>query len=83
MEKEQIGEVLSKPSESRVTETKFRATMNTEQIAIILVDDHEITRSAWRILLENNPRFRVLADCNTDEKAAGIIKELNPDIVLV
>lgn len=57
--------------------------MNLEPIRIILVDDHKIVRESWKVLLENNPRFKVVADCDNGNTAIDYVKELTPDIILV
>lgn len=57
--------------------------MCSEPIRIILVDDHELVRKSWKLLLENNPRFRVIADCDTGNEAIELTRELKPDILLV
>lgn len=57
--------------------------MTTPQIRIILADDHPVIRERWRSLLENNPRFQVVADCENGELAIALAGELMPDILLV
>jgi two-component system invasion response regulator UvrY len=57
--------------------------MSSAQIRIILVDDHKMIRESWRTLLENNPRFKVIADCDNGLSAIGQARELMPDIMLV
>lgn len=57
--------------------------MSNEPIRIILVDDHKIVRESWKILLENNPRFRVIANCDNGYSAIEKAMELSPDIMLV
>lgn len=57
--------------------------MNDDQIRIILVDDHKIVRESWKILLENNPRFRVVGDCDNAQSAVELAKEHLPDIMLI
>lgn len=57
--------------------------MSSELIRIILADDHKIIRESWRVLLENNPRFKVVADCENGELAIRYATELLPDILLV
>lgn len=56
--------------------------MNT-QIRIILADDHKMVRESWKMLLENNPRFKVVADCDNGFSAIDLAKELLPDIILI
>jgi two-component system invasion response regulator UvrY len=51
-------------------------------IKIIIVDDHELVLRSWKELLENNPKFRVVATCLDAAKAFEDIEKLQPDIVL-
>ncbi|MEO7923832.1 MAG: response regulator transcription factor [Chitinophagaceae bacterium] len=57
--------------------------MKNDPIRIILVDDHKIVRESWKALLENNPRFRVIADCDNGADAIAEANRQHPDIVLV
>jgi DNA-binding NarL/FixJ family response regulator len=49
----------------------------------MLVDDHKIVRKSWKSLLENNPRFQVIADCDNGQAAIEQAEKLIPDIMLV
>jgi len=57
--------------------------MTNKPIRIILADDHKIVRESWKALLENNPRFKVVADCDNGTDAIEKAAELLPDIALV
>ncbi len=57
--------------------------MRKEQIRIILVDDHKLVRQSWKMLLENNPRMEVVADCENGTTAIEQAQKLSPDIILV
>jgi len=57
--------------------------MSKEPIRIILVDDHKLVRKSWKTLLENNPRFLVVADCDNGHSAIKQAEDLLPDIMLV
>jgi two-component system, NarL family, invasion response regulator UvrY len=57
--------------------------MSNVPIRIILVDDHKLVRQSWKMLLENNPRFHVIADCDNGESAIKEAQQLVPDIMLV
>jgi two-component system, NarL family, invasion response regulator UvrY len=57
--------------------------MSNEPIRIMLVDDHKIVRKSWKSLLENNPRFTVIADCDNGQSAIEQAEQLIPDIMLV
>lgn len=52
-------------------------------ISIVLADDHKIIRASWKALLENDPRFRVVADCHNGEQALDHVRNLRPDILLI
>lgn len=57
--------------------------MTETQIRIVLADDHQLIRESWRMLLENHPPFRVVADCANGKDAIRCVKENTPDILLV
>jgi len=57
--------------------------MNTAPIRIILVDDHKIVRESWKMLLENNPQFHVIAVYENGKTAVEEVQKHNPDIMLV
>jgi two-component system invasion response regulator UvrY len=57
--------------------------MSSPQIRIIIADDHKMIRESWKELLENNSRFKVIADCKNGEEAVAKARELLPDILLV
>jgi DNA-binding NarL/FixJ family response regulator len=57
--------------------------MNNAPIRIIMVDDHELVRNAWIKVLENNPEFKVVADCDNGQTAIELARDLVPDIMFV
>ncbi len=57
--------------------------MRNEAIRIILVDDHELVRKSWKMLLENNPRLQVVADFKNGQTVIEQVQKLSPDIILV
>jgi two-component system, NarL family, invasion response regulator UvrY len=57
--------------------------MSNSPIRIILVDDHKLVRQSWKMLLENNPRFQIIADFDNGESAIKEARQLVPDIMLV
>jgi len=57
--------------------------MTNTPIRIILVDDHKIVRESWKLLLQHNPRFQVIADCDNGYDAVKHARDLVPDIMLV
>jgi DNA-binding NarL/FixJ family response regulator len=55
----------------------------SKQIRIILVDDHQAIREAWKMLLEFDDRFTVIAQCENGAQAIQQARELLPDIMLM
>lgn len=56
--------------------------MKTNPIRIVIIDDHDLVRKSWKILLENHPRFLVVAEFSTGEKAIDRIRYIHADIIL-
>jgi two-component system invasion response regulator UvrY len=57
--------------------------MTNKKIRILLADDHKMVRESWKTLLENNPRFQVVADSDNGDDAVEKAGQLLPDIALV
>jgi two-component system, NarL family, invasion response regulator UvrY len=57
--------------------------MNLPQIRIILVDDHELVRGSWKLLLKQNTRFSIIAECKNGAEAIEEVLRLEPDIILM
>ena len=53
------------------------------QIRVIIVDDHQQVRETWKLLLEQDKRFIVIAECENGQEAIDIVKQLLPDIILM
>ena len=52
-------------------------------IRILLVDDHDLVRDSWQILLERNPRFKVITSCKLDPTCIELATVHKPDIILL
>ncbi len=57
--------------------------MNNEKIRIMLVDDHRLILESWKILLDNDPRFSIVAECENGIEAIKEATETLPDIILM
>ena len=52
-------------------------------ITIIFVDDHPLIRKAWAFILKHDPRFRLIATCESGEEAIEKSRQLCPDVVIM
>jgi two-component system invasion response regulator UvrY len=57
--------------------------MKSEQIRIVIVDDHPLIRETWKVLLELDKRFIVIAQCSNGAEAIDAAREYTPDIILM
>lgn len=57
--------------------------MTDKPLRIILVDDHAIVRTGYRLLLENDPGIEVIAELENGEQANQQARELNPDVIVM
>jgi two-component system, NarL family, invasion response regulator UvrY len=55
----------------------------TEDISILLVDDHPVVRQGYRRVLENQSDFRVVAEADNAASAYLAFKQYSPDIVVL
>lgn len=54
-----------------------------KKITIIIIDDHTLIRETWSFILNNHPRFTVIAESGSAEEGIELCKELRPDIVMM
>jgi DNA-binding NarL/FixJ family response regulator len=54
-----------------------------EKISILIVDDHKLVREIWSFILNNDPRFRVIAETSSGERSIELARELKPDIIIM
>lgn len=57
--------------------------MLNSHIHFVLVDDHQQVRKALRQLIENNPRYRVIAEYGDGKTALEEAPALKPDVMIV
>lgn len=55
----------------------------TNSIRILLVDDHDLMRESWRMLLDKDDRFAVIGECRNGLEAIQGAQRLRPDIILM
>ena len=54
-----------------------------EKISILIADDHKLIRETWSYILNNDPRFEVVAECGDSEQAVEVASTKRPQIVLM
>ena len=57
--------------------------MSVAQIRIVLADDHTIIRSGLRLLLEQQPDFKVVAEASDGREAVQLVAKHHPDVVIL
>jgi Response regulator containing a CheY-like receiver domain and an HTH DNA-binding domain len=54
-----------------------------EKISVLIADDHKLIRETWSFILNNDPRFQVVAECGDSEQAVEMARNKKPQIVLM
>jgi DNA-binding NarL/FixJ family response regulator len=57
--------------------------MTGQVTRIVVVDDQDVVRAAFEVLLGTQPDFAVVGTAADGERAIGLCRELRPDIVLM
>jgi two-component system invasion response regulator UvrY len=52
-------------------------------ISVLLVDDHAVVRTGFRLLLQSQPQMSVIAEAESGEAACQRYLELQPDVVVM
>lgn len=65
------------PSSRNQTEEGVR------KIRIVIVDDHELMRSALKDLIDDNAQFEVCGEADDVDKALTLLREQSPDLMLI
>lgn len=57
--------------------------MDAPIIRIMLVDNHDLVRASWKMLLQINPRFDLVAEANNGADALELVRLQLPDVIIV
>ena len=58
-------------------------TSPTQMIRVLIVDDHTIVRKGIKALLAETADIQVIAEANNGLEAVRLVKELQPDVILM
>jgi two-component system invasion response regulator UvrY len=61
----------------------IQETNPMKKISLIIIDDHTLIRQTWSFILNNHPRFSVVAELSNAEEGIELCKQLRPDIVMM
>lgn len=56
---------------------------NTNEIRVVLVEDHLLTRIGLRTVLERTPDIKVIGEAENGAIAVELVRQLKPDVVLM
>ena len=57
--------------------------MSENIIKIIIVDDHEMVRKTWKMILQQNEQFNIVCECSGGNEAIEAAQAYKPDIILM
>ena len=57
--------------------------MEHAKIRLVLVDDHQMVRETWRLVLEQDSRIIVIGECSSGAEAIDAAHSLKPDVMLM
>ena len=52
-------------------------------IRVLLVDDHAVVRTGFRLLLQSTGEVTVIGEAESGEAACTVYAELEPDVVVI
>jgi len=54
-----------------------------QPIRLVIVDDHNLMRETWKMVLQRDPRIRVIAECASGDEAIRCAESEKPDVMLM
>jgi two-component system invasion response regulator UvrY len=52
-------------------------------IKVVIADDHQLVREAWKLLLSKDKRLSVVAICENGDEVVQVCRAIQPDVVLM
>jgi DNA-binding NarL/FixJ family response regulator len=62
---------------------QFNCCMQNNSIRVIIVDDHDLVRQTWRMLLHNHHSITVVKECASGSEAICEATSSNPHVILM
>lgn len=57
--------------------------MSRKPLTVLLADDHALVRRGFRLMLEDDPDIKVVAEASDGEEAISLARQLRPDVVVM
>lgn len=57
--------------------------MAKDKIRVVIVDDHQMVRETWKMILQQDERLDIIAECASGSEAIDCASSLLPDIMLM
>ncbi|HZF63198.1 MAG TPA: response regulator transcription factor [Chitinophagaceae bacterium] len=57
--------------------------MEQTQISVVIVDDHEIVRESWKLILDQKTNILIVGECSSGAEAIDAATRLKPDVMLM
>ena len=54
-----------------------------ERIRLVIVDDHDMMRETWKMILQRDPRIEIFRECASGEEAIACAENEEPDVMLM
>lgn len=54
-----------------------------EKIRVIIVDDHQLVRETWKMLLHGREGIEVIQECASGAEVIDLAPSLHPDVILM
>lgn len=75
-------EELSWPSLTCGSPLTFKS-YSMKPIRLVIVDDHDMVRQTWKMVLQRDERINVIAECSSGAEAIACAAENTPDVMLM
>lgn len=57
--------------------------MDQDKIRVIIVDNHQMIRETWKMILQRDERINIIGECGSGAEAIDMADLLLPDVILM